>query len=208
MSKLIGLHGQAASGKDTCCLILQKYFQGLNEKWQRLAFADKVKSIFCDTFGVDLNFIEKWKRSEEIPNGFLKPIRKCLTDIGDGFRTMQPNVWIDYIIRKTDQQPSIITDGRYKNEAIAVKKKSGVNIILHRPGFENNTDNPSELTTGNIVKQLNSKEFYSGVIPQDLKDMFNLHDYDYFLRNDGDLRKFEKDVVLYLVPFISPLIDS
>jgi hypothetical protein len=83
-----------------------------------------------------------------------------------------------------------------------------VNILLHRPGFENNTDNPSELTTGNIVKQLNSNNFYSGVIPQDLKNMFDLHDYDYFLRNNGDLRKFEQDVVLYLVPFMSPLIDS
>ena len=207
MSKLIGLHGQAASGKDTCCMFLQKYFKGMDEEWQRLAFADKVKEIFCDTFGVNLAFVERWKRTEEIPMGFLKPVRKCLTDIGDGFRAMKPDVWIEYIIRKASS-PSIITDGRYKNEATAVKKSGGVNVLLHRPGFENETDNPSELTTGNIVKQLNSKNFYSGVIPQQLKELFDLKDYDYLLRNDGDLRKFEQDVVLYLVPFVSPLVDS
>jgi hypothetical protein len=206
MSKIIGLHGQAASGKDTCCIFLQKYFKGLNENYKRLAFADKVKEIFCDTFGVNLEFVEKWKRSPEIPPGFLKPIRKCLTDIGDGFRLMKGDVWIDYIIRQA-ATPSIITDGRYKNEGTAVKNKKGVNIILHRPGFENETDNLSELTMGNIVKQLNSKEFYSGIIPQELKDLFDLQDYDYLFRNDGDLKKFEQDVVLYLIPFIRPLVD-
>lgn len=143
-AKLIAVAGQLANGKDVAAdyivRVLNKHKR--TNQWRRTAFAAKIKEIFADTFGVKLSWIEKYKRVPQAPNGFLKPIRQCLIDIGDGFRQMRSDVWIRAALNRKGQ--FVISDGRYPNELEAVKSRGGINILLYRPGHRNNIDNASE----------------------------------------------------------------
>ena len=148
---IIGVGGQAQNGKDTIADYLKETFNARGGKWNRISFAKKVKSIFCDAFGVDLAFIEKWKVVNEPPPGFLKPIRQSLQFIGDGFREIQGSVWIDNAY-KSVTEPSICSDIRYVNELKVTKEKyGGMTIMVWRPGHENDDQNGSEAQMRPIV---------------------------------------------------------
>jgi hypothetical protein len=115
----IAAFGQAAFGKD----VLSNYLkEKLNNGilWERASFADAVKRVFEESFGYDREFIEKWKRIPEPPEGLELPVRQSLQLIGDGFRKVKNSVWIDKVLNK--MQNVIITDGRYLNEAKAIKE--------------------------------------------------------------------------------------
>ena len=67
----VGVGGQARSGKDTLGAHLVKRLNGAGELgcWERRGFADPVKHIFMDAFGVDHDFVESWKVVAEPPSG-------------------------------------------------------------------------------------------------------------------------------------------
>src|ERR1022692_4495359 len=126
--KVITFTGQKQNGKTTA----SKYLvEKLNSRykipviWNKVGFADAVKKIYMDTFGVSLEFIEHWKCKDEAPPGFLMSVREGLRFIGDGFRKIQPNIWIDIVFRK--DIPKIIDDGRYFNEGVATRSNGGLN---------------------------------------------------------------------------------
>lgn len=142
---IIGIGGQLGSGKDT----LADYLAGtLNKRykcgliWQRIGFAHAVKKVFMDSFDVTWNFIEEWKRKPEAPPGFDKNIRQSLQFIGDGFRQIKSNIWIETAFRQ--DVPKVISDVRYLNEAQAIREHGGVTVLVWRSGYENNDPNPSE----------------------------------------------------------------
>lgn len=171
---IITFGGQIASGKTTAANYLSTK---INLKVG--SFATAVKNIFTDTFGVDKDFIEQWKRKEEIPPDFSMNVRKSLQLIGDGFRGIKKDVWIN----KTLTESKIIDDLRFINEARAVKKKNGINILLWRPGYENNDEANSEKEIGNIVK----------VFSKDEKEGFRQFIFfDYFIINNGTLEDLYK----------------
>ena len=58
----IGISGKARSGKDTVADLLFPKLPSLHiGEWRRVAFADKLKDIMCQVFGVTRDFIEEWK---------------------------------------------------------------------------------------------------------------------------------------------------
>src|SRR5579871_5527666 len=120
--KVIGIAGQLGSGKDTLADYLGKQ---LNEKtketWKRIGFAHALKKVYMETFNKSWEFIEEWKRRDEIPPGMNMNVRKSLQFIGDGFRDIQSDIWIEIAFR--DQEPKIISDVRYINEGTYLKKK-------------------------------------------------------------------------------------
>ena len=62
--KIIAFGGQLASGKDTAADMLYDYLEVADSHdWRRTAFAINVKKILMETFNVDWEFIEKWKRA-------------------------------------------------------------------------------------------------------------------------------------------------
>lgn len=138
---VIGVSGQLRNGKDT---VADHLFQKLdpNFGWKRTAFASNVKRIFCETFGVDLAFIEEWKVKDSIPPGFGMNVRRGLQQIGDGFRQIYPTIWLDLVFRESG--PKIISDVRYINEVKKVKEEGGLNILVVRPGYVNDDPNGSE----------------------------------------------------------------
>ncbi len=201
--KHIVFSGQLANGKDVVADIVQEIFNGLADRpnqWKRSAFAGAVKDIYCHAFGKDRAFIEEWKRNPSPPPGFDSNVRKALQFIGDGFRTIQRDVWINIALREPFL---ILSDGRYINEAKAAKALGGVNVLVWRPGFENNDPNLSEAQILPIVKWcLDTNQ--DGVIRYDVDvpPVVGVENYDYFFRNDVSLEQLRGKVERELIPFL------
>lgn len=140
---VIGVAGQAQMGKDTLADSLKELLNEPRELWVRAAFAANVKKVFCETFDVDMEFVEKWKVIPEIPPGFDMTVRQALQFIGDGFRKIRSTIWLDLAFRDKSK-PVIISDVRYVNEFLRVKAEGGMNILVARPEKVNDDPNGSE----------------------------------------------------------------
>lgn len=243
MSFVIGVASQAQHGKDTladrlCDRLNSEYnyqvdlvcesMLGTNPTaedqadvpnynlWQRAAFAANVKKVFCDTFGVDMAFVEEWKVKPEAPPGFDMPVRQALQFIGDGFRKIRGTIWLDLAFRdKTN--PKIISDVRYINEFTRVKAEGGLNILIGRPDKLNDDPNGSEAQIRPYVDWA-LRAFHPSQKFIDLRDVdyatlakkldpetlppegMNL--LDVFIRNDGTIEELQDTVDTKLVPFV------
>lgn len=188
---IIGFVGQLQNGKTTAANYLLK-----NTNVKKISFAANVKKIFKETFGVDDQFIEKWKVINESPPNFKQPVRKALQFIGDGFRQIQDNIWIELALRNCSKDEDyVIDDVRYFNECRAIKESGGIIVLLIRPHFVNDDPNPSESQIGSIVKEYLKEDRLAGPI----KD----NEYvDYLLYNDGTLSDLELILQSKLIPFI------
>ena len=154
---IVGLSGRMSSGKDT---VGAEFVN--RELGQRFAFADSLKNLCIDAFGIDPKLAfgtqddkltltnVKWDTiclpSSKIieyrdncidPNADFLSIREVLQIFGtDVMRSFEPNVWINMTfanIKKNSTRPySIITDVRFTNEARAIEDAGGVVIRLRR----------------------------------------------------------------------------
>lgn len=211
--KALAVSAQQANGKDVLCdhlvgLLNRKFSEHDPSKWHRTAFANAVKEVFETSFGVNREFTETWKRNSEAPPDFLKNIRKSLQFIGDGFRQIKDDIWIDIALRD-EQKKLIISDGRYINEAKAVKAKGGITVVLYRPGFLNDDPNPSESQIRPIV-EFCDQNLEEGPIPnfsiltEEFGDIVPtaMQYYDFYLVNDGTLENLYEKIDSMLVPYI------
>jgi hypothetical protein len=191
---VIGIGGQLENGKDVLADYLKQELTAIvNAPWERDAFAAEVKKVFENTFGVTREWIERWKRIDTPPPGFLKTVRQMLIDIGDGFRTFRADVWIAKALRR-ESQNVIISDARYLNEMGAIKSAGGVTVAVYRPDRDNNNPNASE-------RQL--REYIQKFIDADVRGPTGDALVDLFVVNDGtvkDLFAFADSVV---VPFVA-----
>lgn len=197
----IALAAQANNGKDvTCSYLVEKLREITSIVWKRVAFADAVKNIFQEAFSVDRDFIEKWKRIPEPPPGMLINVRKGLQFIGDGFRQIKKDVWIDLALKESH---IVISDSRYINEAEKVKSLGGANVLIWRPGHENNDPNPSESQIKTIVDWcLETEQDGQIIFGEDDDSIAGVENYHYFLRNDGTLEDLKNKIDLELIPWL------
>lgn len=211
--KVIGCASQLCMGKDVLsdCLVWilnREYSESDSARWHRAAFANAVKDVFESSFDVDREFTEKWKRNPEPPPGMLQSVRKSLQFIGDGFRKIRDEIWIEIALRD-ESKKLVISDSRYINEARAIKDKGGFMVVLYRPGFLNDDPNPSEaqikpivefcatyLKEGLIPSYDKLISLYGEKVPEEMKH------YDYYLINDGTLDNLYSKVEALLVPII------
>lgn len=205
--KVIGCTSQLAMGKDTFCDYLAIKLNQYDIKWTRGAFANAVKETFCNAFGVDRDFIEKWKRIPENPPGFLMPIRQCLQFIGDGYRKIRDEIWIEIALRDNGQN-LIISDGRYFNEAKRIKEKDGIMFLIYRPGYLNNDPNPSESQIRPLLdwakNNLNEGpiDHQQILMHHHVSTPSELMYFDYYLVNDGSIEDFYEKIQEKVVPYI------
>ena len=181
----ICLAGQMRSGKN----LAGDYFC---EKlgFKGTSFARPVKEIFCRTFGVDMDFVEYWKVKDETPPGFAKPVRQALQFIGDGFRQINPDVWVDYAFSNSPKK-SCFTDGRYANELRRVRREGGLNVLIWRPGHENFDPNESEAQMRRVVEWFVSNSVPEGRVSQVSSNAPMGCEYvDFFIVNDGSSAEF------------------
>jgi len=199
----VGLAGQLGCGKDTAADYLCDKLNLTGEcgHWIRKGFAHAVKKVFMDTFQVDWEFVEKWKRIPEPPPGFIKNVRESLIFIGDGFRQMQPTIWIDLAFRDL-RYHQIISDVRYVNEVEKIKQEGGLSILMWRPGHENNLQNASEQQLMPFVNRLREMDpIPEGVLGRNIDVPF-----DIFIINDGTIEDLYAKVDEIVIPEISDLI--
>jgi len=180
--KLFCISGQMRSGKNVTGDHL-----ALKMGIKTASFAKPVKEIFCNTFGVDLNFIETWKVRDDPPPGFDKTIRQSLQFIGDGFRSINPNVWVNYAFANNSKEV-VYTDGRYINELSAVKENNGYNLLIYRPNYENIDSNESEAQIKRLVDWFLEKSMEGDVRSVSKTNCVRGCELiDFFIVNNGDL---------------------
>ena len=103
----IAIIGKICSGKTTTANILIE----LNNNFQKLSFASKVKSIAVELFHMK------------------KKDRKLLQQIGTYMRKIDPDVWANYVVKQSEKYNYVVIDDlRYKNE-YDLLKKNGFKII-------------------------------------------------------------------------------
>jgi hypothetical protein len=127
------------------------------------------------------------------------PVRQALQFIGDGFRKIKSDVWVDLIFRE-EPEKVVISDVRYCNELKAIKEKNGINILLWRPNYENNDPNQSEAQIRNLVDWYASKNV-EGLVTDIYEDHapYGCEFIDYFIINDGTLEDFYNKVRKYVM---------
>lgn len=199
--KNICISGQMASGKN----VVGEYICDKTQ-FELASFAKPVKDIFCQAFDVDQEFIEKWKRKDEIPEGFSKNIRKSLQFIGNGFREIKDDVWVSYAM-KNNPEHSCYTDGRYINELKKIKENRGINILLWRPGHENNDTSPSESQIKFLVDWFIDKKIEGDVSSICHKSNSPFDYIDYFLINDSTIANLHEKIDSMIISNINQLFD-
>lgn len=201
MVDFLCIAGQARSGKnvvgDHICSRL-----GFTQS----SFASPVKDIFCRAFVKDLDFVETWKVRPEPPLGFQKPVRQALQFIGDGFRSINSEVWVDYAFINNPPK-SCFTDGRYINELAKIRSMGGMNILLWRPDHENHDINESEAQIKRLVDwfiSYSSRYSIGGLVSGATKVVDDAPKgcelVDFFIINDGDLPSLFKKIDDIVIP--------
>lgn len=140
MGMLIGLTGPPGAGKDAAALHLVE-----RHGFHRLAFADAIREAclvldpFIDDFGGGgyrlseiVEFFGWDYAKNEVPE-----VRRLLQVLGTelGRELHGPEVWVDKVfdaISRLDDQPVVIADVRFENEAAAIRSHGGRIVRLNR----------------------------------------------------------------------------
>lgn len=192
---LVAVGSQFGNGKNVLIdYLYSKLNQNYKCQWKIGSFASNVKRIFCETFGVPLEFVEEWKRRDGCPPGFMMPVRNCLTFIGDGFRDINQDIWVNLLLDNNDDN-LLISDLRYVSEAEHIRDRNGVTILLYRPGHENDFPNRSEQELMPFVNRLK----YGGDTVIEDQDI----PFDLFIKNDGDLNCLYDKIDNIVVPYLA-----
>ncbi len=194
--KVICFSGQKNNGKDSAADYLAKRLNGLwsGGIWHRVAFGDGVKRVFMRVWGVSRAWLEEWKRKDNPPPGFEQTVRQALMFIGDGFRQIQPTIWIDKLYKDNSSGNLVISDGRYDTELVSAKERDGMTILVWRPGHENDIKHNSESQLVPHLEKL--KKYKSG--PVNDPDI----PFDWFLINDGSMSSLCHKIDSQLIPHI------
>lgn len=137
---LIGLCGQARSGKDTVAYHLVCRYRLI-----RRAFADPIKEIVNDMFDWDERHSDG-DLKEEVDGAWGFSPRQAYQRFGTEFaRELNPNVWIlmmqNYL--KNTRGNYVISDVRFENEANWVRR-NGLLLHVFREGCAKVNDHVSE----------------------------------------------------------------
>ena len=194
--KIICFSGQKFNGKDTAAdYLAQRLEEITGEQWDRVAFADEVKEVFMEAYDKDRAWVEKWKRKSTPPPGFKKTVREALMFIGDGFRQIQPMVWIDLLYRNNPSHNLIISDGRYDSEVTSVHDRDGVAILVWRPGHENDINHDSEKQIVPHLKTLKEQGLQGAIEEPGVP-------FDWLLVNDSSAIAMHNKIDTELIPYL------
>ena len=171
----IAITGKMCSGKTT----LSNYLCSLEPRFQVFSFGKKVKQVASDLFGMDP----------------LIKDRSLLTSLGQKMREIDPDVWINYVIKEAAEiDYCLIDDLRYQNEYIALAK-NGWKII--------------QLTMSDDLQEKRIREIYPLNYQDHLKNRTHLSERNEFQwLNDGpdliiDSSMNQEEIKIIVRSFIS-----
>lgn len=192
MIKTLAFASQAGMGKDTCADYVFSKLK-IENNWKRASFAQGVKEVYCDYFNKDTKFIESWKRIKDCPPGMTMPVRESLQFIGDGFRKINPDVWVDRCFSKHKNEDIILSDVRYISEAKAIKNRGGINVLLFRPDYLNDDPNLSESQIRPFCEWCAKTQVDGAINFNKLNPPSAIGYFDYFINNNGTIEElYEK----------------
>lgn len=159
MQKIIGLVGQAGSGKDTIGEAIINRLRSNNILSRRFAFGDNLKSVASILTGVNINSFHDQYKKENFTvnvNGRFINLRTLMQELGtDILRNyFGPNIWVNSLSRSflfDSCRFPVITDVRFKNEAEFVKNNGGVLIKIDNPYLSKKSTHISETELNTIV---------------------------------------------------------
>lgn len=153
--KIFGVTGKAGHGKDTLCKLIQE----IDTSFTVLHFADELKSIAMDVFGLsEYDVYNPEGKEKPLPepididrhllllqnrtgltlrtaNKFASTPRQLLQYLGtDYVRKASPTYWLDIIMKKANALGGkvLIPDTRFLNEAETIRKLGGQVIRVTR----------------------------------------------------------------------------
>lgn len=208
---VIGVAGQAQMGKDTFADCVADVLAKEGHEIKRTAFAYEVKKVYCETFGVTMDFIEKWKTVSEPPPGFDLPVRQGLQFIGDGFRKIRSTIWVDKAFANFEITGAnlMFSDVRYVNEFTKIKLLGGFNVLVGRPDRLNDDPNGSEAQIRPFVDWAmkncpRGKKVWQIQIDESCPSHMGC--FDLFVWNDTSKEEFlesiQSEAILYLRDFV------
>ena len=144
-NKIIGIGGNARSGKDTLGENFKKILSKSGVKAETFSFADELKrsvdEFLLKETGISA-FTEDTKEKQ-----LIRPFLVCWGS--DIMRNINDSVWIERLEPKlSDKQVNIITDMRFMNEFYWVDSLKGLTVMIHRDGIE----------PANHYEEINNKE--------------------------------------------------
>lgn len=155
MSKIIAFGHKKGVGKNTAAKFLNTALRvaAPHLTIKHVSFAAKLKSIAYQLYawaglkpGI---YYETHYQEKEIilPELNLSP-REIWIQIGNKLREIYPETWIQYVLQGIDADIIIISDLRFQNEALAVRKAGGMLIKIERSNMPQGTD-PAEIDLNN-----------------------------------------------------------
>jgi hypothetical protein len=195
--QIVAFCGLAGSGKDTACKPL------IEKGWIRIAFADKLKQVTSDVYGLPIEYMyDAELKEQELDQLDGKTSRFALQHVGtEGFRTVVANTWVNYVYRrlvKLNEQENKINSGwwrsklvkmgvlkryefcvcindlRFPNEAQALAKIGATIIYVTRPNIVAGS-HASEALVAETGEQYAHLTLTNSGTKQDMWD--KLHDY-------------------------------
>lgn len=148
LPRLIGISGQAFSGKDEVAKIIQTRqadFGGIPHEIRR--FAGKLKEIASILLNVPQYRLEDREFKESYLPDFDMTVRSFLQIAGtDALRNvLHKDIWINSLFREFDDSSRwIIPDVRFANELGKIKELGGITIRVDRPDLAGNDFHTSE----------------------------------------------------------------
>jgi hypothetical protein len=132
MTNLIGITGLARSGKDSFSATFVKH------GFKRAAFANALKTTVAYIANEEAPLYFDDVTKEEYTEALGMTRRSALQKMGSAVRdTLGKDTWVNRTIRgwiAQGRQPTVITDCRYENEAMAIRNNGGIIVRIVRPG--------------------------------------------------------------------------
>jgi len=133
---IIGLCGKRGSGKN----LVAEYCEQTQRSFEFYAFAEPIKKICREVF--DLSWDQReGKLKHTIDPRYGKTPRKIFQEIGDSFRSINKDIFIDTLKRKRINRHThcVIPDCRFFNEAEWIREDGGILVFVNRE-IERNLD--------------------------------------------------------------------
>lgn len=221
---IIGLSGHIKSGKSTAATIIKRFVADFEEKY----FAYKLKYIAAYLTGDDIINFETQEGKETYLPKWGMTRRKILQNLGtESLRNNFDNdVWIKALFADYKEDPTcgcplpnwIISDTRFKNEAIAIKELGGKILRINRPFSDIYPDmwneylwvhnhaidwEPQEYDFINWLNDNNGKsdhrELYIKLTHPSEIGLDEYTDFDYTITNTGNLANLENEIKNFLL---------
>jgi len=177
-------------GKDTVCDMMQTF-----GTFHKRSFGMQLKRLLSETFDISLDEIETFKTSKENHPKLDVHMRVALQNIGQTFRDINQNVWVDLALRNCPEN-TIFTDVRHTNEMDAILNQHGILILIGRSSHLNNDSHPSEKELYPAIKWFleNTVDNLVIVDSSSLNIPPHLQKFKYFIRNDSTLSVLRNSV--------------